>query len=545
MKSFFILLFIIVSYNILHTQPYDNTVILDMQIAGGKTTMIDYNGKVIKVFSSEEKIKVTDEIVNTFTSLSFFSSYVVYNFDDGPLPVQVGKNWFLYDKSGKMVQDFGNRYYSLTKPSEGIYRVFEPIEGKNGSYMVYYIDRYGKEIFNGKRFWEATSFKNDIAFAQMRDKNGEWVKLDAKSVAISPVDPAISSKIYKIERKGKNRSIATLNAKSDYGTVIIDNNASIVFDANKKVGKKNTLIVKVEDNITICANDNTYYFFDSLNNMIKKIYPLLGIRGVSSNMIFTRNDEYFDNLFYHDFSKVDMKLPEGNVFICDHLDENYVGGIVIDTINRSSVYTVFDNKTLEKKATSDKTIGTLFGERLIETDPEYRFDRKLMSIIDFNGKVIYRTNPSDKIFQGIKSTLSYDPKDIKHIELKDNEDISELSQFKNLTSVKFSRFTFDNLPKDLKKLKKLEEIKLYKCNNLTSLPKWFVKYTYLTTLNIVECEKISNLEGIIEQLKTLKKVYTMNYHFKTDFENKMKEKNPALTIDAWHGMDGIQDTSKE
>ncbi|MBK8820329.1 MAG: hypothetical protein IPN49_15015 [Saprospiraceae bacterium] len=525
-------------------QSYDNTVILDMQIAGGKTTMIDYNGKVMKVFSAEEKVKVTEETHNTFASLSMFSSFVQYNFDDGPLPVQAGKNWYLYDKSGILVQDFGNRFFSLTKPSEGIYRVYEPIEGKNGSYMLYYIDRFGKELFSGNKFWEATSFKNNIAFAQIRDKNGEWVKLDAINTAITSVDPAISTKIYNIKRTNKNRSIATLNAKSNYGTVIIDNDVNIVFDANKKVGKNNTQIVNVEDNITICANDYTYYFFDSLNNMIKKIYPLLGIKGVSSNMIFTRNDEYFDNLFYHDFSKVDMKLPEGNVFICDHLDENYVGGIVIDTINRSSKYTVFDNKTLEKKATSDKTIGTLFGERLIEIDPEYRFDRNLVSIIDFNGKVIYRTNPSDKIFQGIKSTLSYDPKDIQHIELKDNEDISGLSKFKNLTSIKFSRFTFGELPKDIKKFKKLEEINLYECNNLTSLPKWLKKYKNLTELHIIDCKKIGNLEDKIEQHRTLKRVYTMNYHFKPGFETEMKEKNPSLTIDSWHGMNGMEGSGK-
>ena len=135
MKPYLFLLFLIANFSPLCAQSYDNTVILDMQIAGGKTTMIDYNGKVMKVFSDEEKVKVTEETFNTFTSLSMFSSFVVYNFDDGPLPVQVGKNWYLYDKSGKMVQDFGNRFFSLTKPSEGIYRVYEPIEGKNGSYM--------------------------------------------------------------------------------------------------------------------------------------------------------------------------------------------------------------------------------------------------------------------------------------------------------------------------------------------------------------------------------------------------------------------------
>ncbi|MBK6782632.1 MAG: hypothetical protein IPG79_01925 [Saprospiraceae bacterium] len=131
----------------------------------------------------------------------------------------------------------------------------------------------------------------------------------------------------------------------------------------------------------------------------------------------------------------------------------------------------------------------MFGERLIESDPEYRFDRNLMSIIDFNGKVIYRTNPSDKIFQVIKSTLSYDPKYIQHIELKDDEDMSHLSQFKNLTSIKFSRFTFGELPKDIKKFKKLEEINLYECNNLTSLPKWLKKYKNLTELHIIDCKK--------------------------------------------------------
>ncbi|MBK6362166.1 MAG: hypothetical protein IPF52_01225 [Saprospiraceae bacterium] len=55
MKSYLFLLFLTVNFSSLSAQSYDNTVILDMQIAGGKTTMIDYNGKVIKVFSAEEK----------------------------------------------------------------------------------------------------------------------------------------------------------------------------------------------------------------------------------------------------------------------------------------------------------------------------------------------------------------------------------------------------------------------------------------------------------------------------------------------------------
>ncbi|MBK8853234.1 MAG: hypothetical protein IPN10_03785 [Saprospiraceae bacterium] len=152
MKSYLILLFLIVNFSPLSAQSYDNTVILDMQIAGGKTTMIDYNGKVIKVFSAEEKVKVTEEAHNTFTSLSLFSSFVQYNFDDGPLPVQVGKNWYLYDKSGKMVQDFGNRFYSLTKPSEGIYRVYEPIEGKTA------VICYTTSIDSEKNYLAAISF---------------------------------------------------------------------------------------------------------------------------------------------------------------------------------------------------------------------------------------------------------------------------------------------------------------------------------------------------------------------------------------------------
>ena len=118
-----------------------------------------------------------------------------------------------------------------------------------------------------------------------------------------------------------------------------------------------------------------------------------------------------------------------------------------------------------------------------------------------------------------------------------DEDITELKKFKNLESIEFSRFTFTELPIEIKKFKNLEEIKLYKCNNLTSLPNWLSKFKKLKKLSIDDCPTLSNIEDIIVQLKGLSKVYTMNYDFKLGFEEEMKQKNPSLTIDSWHGSE--------
>jgi hypothetical protein len=511
----------------------NDQVILDMQVPGGKTVMINHSGKVVKVFEPNEKVQFDEDISKIWSSLSLFSTYVTYDFTNGPLPVKSDSTWRTYDINGKIVKEFGNKYKILTAPSEGIYKAYEEIKGKHREFNIIYVDKDGKELFDGKRFYEGTQSMNNIAFAKELKESKEWVILNTKDGSKKIVPSSLSKPFYKIKFKTNKYAIGTL--QSNYNEVVLDIEGNIVFDPTEVIKGRNVIILKITDDFIVFNKGDIYYFINKELKLVKRLENILGINGMNKKFIFINNGEYFNNLFNLDFSKAIIPLKENEVFICTHLTEDILGGIYVDTVDNKSVYKIIDANTLVELGRTEENIGDIFSDMLVAVDPASRIERKLIAILNTKGQKIYEVDPSDKIFKGINSTNGVDPNKVKYIEIKKDDDISSLSKFKNLESIEFYQSSFTELPPSIKKLAKLKNIRLVECDQLKVLPKWLSGLKFIEKLDLSSCKNLKEIEIIIPTLKSLKTLNTMNYTMSQSFKDQLKKSNPNLIINDWFG----------
>jgi Leucine-rich repeat (LRR) protein len=517
-----------------------------MQIAGGQTRMIGMDGQVLATFPPGDFPKTDDASHNAFKSLDLFHSYVSFDFSDGLLPVKSGDNWTLYNQKGEIALSLGTKYAALTNPSDGIHRAYEPIPNKRGSHMIIYIDQKGKELFQGIRFWQGSAIIQGFGYAQLVDAKGPWVKLNANTDTYTPLPEEINAKIYKIKRTASQYSIAQYNSKHGYASVLMNAEEKVMIEPDKVTGKRQTNIYKVTRSLIVLSHEDMFYLVDTSGNLIAKTDVLLGIKGFSDDMVFLDNGTYFNNLVHYNLEPVSLPLKPQEVLIVDFLQSDFLGGLLIDTVSRTQSYVVFNCATKTQVGSTNKVIGGVVGDRFIEVDPDYSFERKLVSLTDFKGNVLYRTPVGDRIFRSIASTLDYKPTDIRHLVITGEDQDQDLSKYKKLESISFNRFNKTHLPESLRKTKTLKSLEVLSCDSLALLPDWLDGMQYLTELKVSDCKKISDLESIIESLGSLTYVYTNNYEFKEGFVENMKKERPGLRIDHWmsSGLE-IMEESKE
>jgi hypothetical protein len=524
---FFIILFFF-NFGCMYAQSNETVVFLDMQTKGDKTLMIDINGKLIKEFSSEEK---ANGFVDESSELFHIKTFTTYDFTNGPLPIQKGKDWLLYDQKGNMVKAFANQYSKVGNPKERIYKAYSEIEGKSGQYMITYIDESGKELFNGEKFWEATEFKNHIAFAQLEDRNGEWVKLNSLEKKIYQIPEYSRYSLGFVKRESNLLSSACFILKDYCNMILIDNHGEIVFDLIEKMGKYNCEFVKISDSLIVCSDEYTFVFFDHQFRKIKEISPAYEFIGMNSSKFCIETAELSKLLFDKDFNQipVDIQLKNNEDFRCIDFNENYLILRVSDTITNSSYYVIYNHITSKIELTTHKSISKFYGDRLVERDP-YIYAESMISILNLQGQVLYTVEPHNKQFRCLETTKQHNPEKIIYIRLDKDEEISALSKYKNIENLEFHSFSFSELPKSVKSLEKLEKLAILHCEELISLPSWLSELKNIESLYIVGCPKLKNIEEFIENSPKLKSVLTSDYKFADGFVEKMEIQKPYLKI---------------
>lgn len=510
-------------------------VILDMQVPGGKTVMINHSGKVVKVFNPDEKVQFDQDLNKIWTSLSLFSTYVTYDFTNGPLPVRCDTTWKTYDINGNIVIDFGNKYKLLAAPSEGVYNAYEEKKDKHQESTLIYVDKDGKELLEGKRFYQGTQVWNNIVFTKEKKDSKEWIIYNIKDGSKKIVPNLFSKQINKIKIKTKEYAIGSLQSNSN--EVVLDMEGNIVFDPTDVTNGRNVFILDISDDYIVCQKNAMYYFINKEFKLVKCLENILGLKGMNKKFIFVNNGDYFDNLFNLDFSKANIPMKENELFICTHLTEDILGGICVDTMERKSIYKIMDVNTLVELGRTEENIGDIFNDRLIAVDPESRVERKLIAVLNSKGEKIYEVDPSNKIYKGINSTKGIDPKKIKYIEIYKDEDMSSLRKFKNLESIQFYQCGFTELPLSAKKLTKLKNLRIVECNQLKRLPKWLSALKFLENLDITSCKKVKEIELIIPSLSSLKTLNTTNYTLSKGFKDEIKKSNPNLIVNDWFWSD--------
>jgi hypothetical protein len=512
-------------------------VILDMQVPGGKTVMINHSGKVVKEFSPNEKVQFDDDFNKIPPSLSHFKTYVTYDFANGPLPVKTDSTWKTYDINGKMVMDFGSKYKILAGPSEGIYKAYDQIKGKHREFNIIYIDKDGQELFEGRRFFEGSQSMNNIIFAKEGKESKQWLILNTKDGTIKEMPISISKLFYTIKYKTNGYPIGTF--QSNYNEVILDIEGNIVFDPTEVTNGRNVSLIKITDEFIVYNTEDSYYFINKEFKLEKILDNQFDVKGISNKYIIINNEEDFDNVFNLDFSKAKMPLKENEVFMCTDLTDEFLGGVCTDTITKTSIYKIIDANTMVELGKTDENIDDIFQDMLIAVDPESSLS-KLVTILNYKGEKIYEVDPSSKIYKGIKSTRNVEPTKVKYLEIKKDDNISSISKFINLEFIEFKNSVFTELPPDIKKLTELKEIRFFECDQLKSLPKWLSTLKFLEKIDIFNCKNLRDIDLIVPTLKSLKNLSTVNYTMSQSVKDQLKKSNPNLIIhDSFRFENGI------
>lgn len=530
----FLLAFLVVS-SALMGQEDVNTVFLVKPHRKSSSLMISQEGKIVKEFSPEAQIMVLENGKSNLLSMLYGTNYSLHDFQQGPLVVKLNDEWKLYDKTGNAIYTFDKKYNYIGYPSQGLYLANKLNESNPNQNTGVFLDASGKEMFDGKKIWSATSFIGNIAFAQDENYSGRWIRLNKSTMSYEPVSPQLADRCYSISSTAKPYFVVLQNKTQGYGSILIDSLGNIVFDPETLTGIKGLSFVALHKNLSVFQKDGKYYFFRELKTWIKHNAPIKSVDGLSDQLLFVNRWSSEPALYDHNLVPFTLPLEAHQVFNAKKLNDQYLGGYVWDSISQKKEYRVYDSNTLQLLGKTERLIGEVIANKWLEVDRVEDFDKKLTGLWRFDNSQVFQLPTTHKLFKGITSTKAYPAADIRHLEVSDNEDLSRLKEFKNLHSLQFYDFNFTTLPPVLKKLKSIKHLDIMLCRSLTSLPLWLKDLPSLKVLEIHDCKRIRNIEPVLMKLPHLKQITTVNYDFDDKFLFKMQQPGAKFQVNNIYG----------
>ncbi len=144
----------------------------------------DFESKDWSVIVNERWIKEDDSFFITDSSQTI-------------LPLSTPDSTYIMDFSGNIIKSFGKKYKYLSQPQEEIFIGYRQLENE-WTFMLTYIDHKGVELFNGKEFWEATSFSEGMAIVQEFNEEGDWKAINKSGEEILNLSKLFDKKIIKV-----------------------------------------------------------------------------------------------------------------------------------------------------------------------------------------------------------------------------------------------------------------------------------------------------------------------------------------------------------
>src|SRR5690606_1966136 len=213
--------------------------------------------------------------------------------------------------------------------------------------MISYIDESGKELFNGEKFWEATEFKNNIAFAQLEDMEGEWVKLNSIENKIYQIPEYVRYSLGSVKRESNLWSSAFFKMMNYPFSILLDNEGEVVFDLKEKMGKYNCEFKKISDSLIVCSDEYNFIFFDHQFQKIKEISPAYEFIGMNNKKFCIETEELSNVLFDREFNPitVDIELNKNEYILAMDFNDNYLFIRAYDSITNGTRNIVYDHNS--------------------------------------------------------------------------------------------------------------------------------------------------------------------------------------------------------
>lgn len=532
---FYFAFLLLASHMSAFSQSYDNTVFLVKPHDKSNSLMINRQGKIVKEFESHAQIRIVDNGKASTLSMLYGSNYASHDFNNGALAVNINNEWSLYDITGKRLTTIDKKYSYLGSATGGLFLATKINESNTKAFTSVFLDAAGAEVFGGKKIWNASAFNGNHAFAREEDDSGAWIILNKKLMTFSSLPAPLSERIESVTKIVEPYFVVYQNRNQGWGEILTDSLGNIVFDPESITGIKSLNFVALKGSICVFGKNNQFYIVRDFKTLMSTSINLRSVDGISDQYIFINKMYSKDNLYDHNLQAVTLPLKANQVFRVIKLNDQFLSGFVWDSLTQKREYRVYDAKTLQLLGSSDKIFEDIIADVWVGIEGNNSFNKNLSELYNFNNSQLFKLPTSYHMFRGIASTKGYSPTEIHHLEVMDNEDLSQLKQFKNLRSLQFFDFKFISLPPVIKKLKSLEALDLTLCRSITALPTWLPELSSLKFIDIIDCKNLRNIEPVLLKLPKLKVVTTMNYDFDDQFIQTMQQPGARFQVNNIYG----------
>lgn len=407
------------------------------------------------------------------------------------------------------------------------FEIYFTIESGYGSYIVFY-DKMGNPAFEGRKFWEASSFINGKAVVQPYNASEAWDKQSADLLVIDNMGRTLVNISKKVEPIKLKHFTELKFGTYFFGT---NENKSIYINAE-------TFELEIEPP----------YSDPEITKIIKKLNTFRISKGFYTD-INDKNNSYFKNIsedslrkcqvFYGDkYGYLAVNTNSNNNTNSDIELYNYNGDKV--DLNRSEIFwTIAKNHFVTKSVDGSlfyfKNARTLKLEFITNQIPDLIQDDYLIygldwesvkRVVNLKGKEIWPINKliNAKSIAEVKSNpLAVRSLHLSNITQNEIEDLPRMPALVNLNIGKSSVISLDPL---FNASPNIESLHLWKNEDLINISDQH-KMTNLTFLYIEDCPLLqSKLDDIVKFNSKLKTI-------KCDFLNllELRKKYPTINFE--------------
>lgn len=266
------------------------------------------------------------------------------------LPITTPDSTYVIDFKGNLIESFGKKYQFLSQPKDGNFLGYRKIENQ-AAYMLSYLNEKGEELFNGKEFWEATTFSESHAIVQEENENGVW-----KIINIT------GAEVLNLSNKFNRKIVKAYPFVNGYANLVVSKNHDEVIAINKRIHENRDSILHY---FSLSPNAEEYenkVGYDSyrigLNGEIQKLPWNLSIQDDIYYRTFYKSTDYAKIIAKpyktNTFTLVDSLLsPNGKYYIIKDKSEKHQlmnhNGVILEFPDRYKPIKCIENLVLGKR----------------------------------------------------------------------------------------------------------------------------------------------------------------------------------------------------
>ncbi len=446
-----------------------------------------------------------------------------------------------YDKTGKFVLSYGNRFESISPNIHG-FHLAKRVDrsGIVSRSTFYFLDSSGSPVFGTNVYYKADAFNEGLAAVNQRgwhyvDTRGERHDLlDSTLTNISEVS-SFHEGVSKVKiRKGRHQS------GDHYRYVFIDKAGHKVLDTEDifpddyiaRMGNMRDSISRVTflDQKGYTTWGETAYV--TLNgDVIGRFDSLFRVKEFASGfvpiLIQSRTTKGFENDQGFILNSAGERIEYGEnkkVIELLHIDDQFYWVYLKDKSDDSNFSGVFDASTREFVYRNKHDIMGLKWDLISLRDSR----SKRYYVVNYKtGEVVYDTDQSNLVFSNINEALTHQEKVQTYICTR-AEDVARLGELTNLKELTLRNMDIVELPGSFQ-YSDLEILKIDGLRNLQKLPD---QIKHLKKLSLRDCTSADNLMDMVTGLNGMEELFIINFDVTEAEKRKIINMYPdaAVTI---------------